>query len=157
MKKSVSMSGETHSTICRNARWFTLYATILLAPFSCGHKNINKSADSNDGLPPGTYKGVFTRSSPLAKYASSNVTLTFMENKFSGESDQKNYPAICNGTFKVIGSEIEFTNECIWTADFDWTYILKDKFKLRRDGDKIEMIKSEDGHTDQYTLTLQKL
>ncbi|MBA4055857.1 MAG: hypothetical protein C0490_14170 [Marivirga sp.] len=154
MKKSISGNIEIDSGICRNIVSITLYMAIFLCmSFSCGQKNMNKT----EGFPQGRYKGVFTRSSPLAKYASSHVTLTFTENKFSGESDQRNYPAICNGTYRVTGSEIEFTNECMWTADFDWTYILKDKFYLRIDGDKMELTKSEGDHTDQYTLTREKL
>lgn len=127
---------------------FTLSLFIL---YSCGLKTGNKTVN----LLQGTYKGQFIRSSPLARYAPSNVTLTFTGNKFYGESDKTNYPAICSGTFKLTGNEIVFTNECIWTADFDWTYILKDKFTIHIDGDKLEMTKSIGDNTDHYALTLQ--
>jgi hypothetical protein len=119
--------------------------------FSCGYKASHTMAK----LPQGTYKGQFIRSSPLARYAPSEVTITFSENKFSGQSDKVNYPAIGSGAFRVVGNEIEFVNENMWTADFDWTYILKEKFKMIFDGKRLEMIKSSDDHTDQYTLILQ--
>ncbi|HTJ48037.1 MAG TPA: hypothetical protein VL443_01190 [Cyclobacteriaceae bacterium] len=126
--------------------------TILLFTFfSCGYKAAHTIAK----LPQGTYKGQFTRSSPLARYAPSEVTITLTGNKFSGQSDKANYPAIGNGTYEVTGNEIEFVNESLWTADFDWTYILKEKFKISFDGKKLEMIKPSDDHTDQYTLILQ--
>lgn len=126
--------------------------TILLFTFfSCGYK----ASHTMTKLPQGTYKGQFTRSSPLARYAPSEVTITFSENKFSGQSGKVNYPAIGSGTFKVVGNEIEFVNENMWIADFDWTYILKEKFKMSFDGKKLEMIKSSDDHTDQYSLILQ--
>lgn len=144
--KQMNISLHTYAFILFSAIFSDLF-------YSCSPRNINNT----EVLLQGTYKGVFTRSSPLARYAPSNVTITFTDNKFTGDSDKPNYPAICNGTFKVTGSEVEFLNECMWTADFDWSYILKDKFTLRTDGDKMELIKTVGDNTDHYTLTLQKL
>ena len=106
-------------------------------------------------IPEGTYKGHFIRSSPLAKYASSNVTITIKGNTFYGESDKLNYPAICRGTFKVMGNTIELENECLWTADFDWSYILKGEFEFTMTDGKLEMKRSHDDNTDHYSLQLQ--
>lgn len=153
MKKNFCEDGKPQGTSLDTWKFILCFAILFGTFFSCTQKSINHK----EGLPQGIYKGKFTRSSPLAKYASSNVTLTFTENKFSGDSDQQNYPAICNGTFKVTGSEVEFVNECMWTADFDWSYILKDKFTIRFDGDILELTKSVGDNTDQYTLELQKL
>ena len=66
-----------------------------------------------------------------------------------------NYPSICNGTFKVSGNSIEFINECMWTADFDWSYILKEKYEFSLIGNRLEMTKTSGDNTDHYTLTLQ--
>lgn len=123
----------------------------VLMLFSCSHKKVNKTY----GIPAGTYSGQFIRSSPLARYAPSNVTITFVGNSFSGVSDKINYPAICNGTFNISGKTIEFENECIWTADFDWSYILKEKFEFNMVGGKLEMTKVSGVNTDHYTLVLQ--
>lgn len=124
---------------------------IGLILFSCSYKN----APATSAIPEGTYKGHFTRSSPLARYAPSNVTLTIKGNSFSGESDKVNYPAICNGTFTVNGKTIEFENACMWTADFDWSNILKGKFEFNWIEGKLEMTKVSGDNTDHYTLTLQ--
>lgn len=126
--------------------------TLLLSPLlSCDENNTDEIVD----LPIGNYKGQFIRSSPHTKYDPSNVTLTFTADRFFGESDKIKYPAICNGTYKLTGREIEFTNDCPWTAEFDWTYILNGKFELSVDGDELVMTKYFGGHTDLYKLTLQ--
>ena len=118
---------------------------------SCENNDINK----NTVIPIGTYKGQFVRSSPYSKYSPSNVTLTFTADRFSGESDRINYPAICNGTYKIVGQEIEFTNDCAWTAEFDWSYILSGEFQLKSDSIQLEMTKYSNGQTDYYKLVLQ--
>jgi len=131
-------------------RKWTLYL-ILLTFGSCQENDVNKTR----ALLQGTYTGQFIRSSPNAKYAPSSVTLTFTVGRFSGESDKIKYPAICHGTYKLRGQNIEFQNECPWTAEFDPSYILSGEFRLYVDGDKLEMIKYRDSHTDYYKLTLQ--
>ncbi len=132
-----------------NAKIFLI--AMLLAFVSCEYKNTNKT----NTAPQGTYKGQFIRSSPLARYAPSDVTITFAGNTFTGESEKPNYPAIGKGTFKVNGQDIVFTNDVMWTAEFDWSYILKDKWELNMIGDKLEMTKKVGDTTDHYSLTLQ--
>lgn len=129
-----------------------ILSTFLITVFiSCEYNDITKNTE----FPLSTYKGQFVRSNPYAKYAPSNVTLTFTADRFSGESDMIKYPAICNGTYKIIGQEIEFANDCAWTAEFDWSYILKGKFKLKVDSTQLEMTKYSNGQTDYYKLRLQ--
>jgi|JI9StandDraft_2_1071091.scaffolds.fasta_scaffold191407_2 hypothetical protein len=118
---------------------------------SCENNDLNVKSD----LTPGTYKGHFIRSSPSAKYAPSNITLTFTADSFAGESSVVKYPAICNGTYKITGQEIEFFNNCPWTAEFDWSLILSGKFKLNVDGGQLEMTRHSNGQTDYYKLKLQ--
>ena len=103
-----------------------LATLIIVVISSCISRSTNKTSIAQQGV----FKGQFVRSSPLARYAPSNVTITFDVDAFSGESDQVNYPAICHGTFQINGKEIEFKNDCMVTADFDWSYILKDKFEF---------------------------
>jgi hypothetical protein len=103
----------------------------------------------------GTYKGQFIRTNPQIKYAPANVTITLTENRFFGESDRDKYPAICNGIYTVRGREIEFSNECVWTANFDWTYILSGTFTFNTVGDQLEMIKYLGNDAYIYKLTLQ--
>ncbi|MFT6868125.1 MAG: hypothetical protein ACJA08_002975 [Cyclobacteriaceae bacterium] len=100
----------------------------------------------------GTYEGVFGRSSPGAKYASSQVTLTFANGEFNGDSEIEKYPAICNGTYNIEGNSVEFSNFCIWTAEFDWSYILAGEFEIKVASNVIELIQTNGGTTDRYQL-----
>ena len=72
-----------------------------------------------------------------------------------GIGGPKKYPAICNGTYKVTGQEIEFTNDCAWTSEFDWSYILSGKFRFTVDSTQLEMTKYSNGQTDYYKMILQ--
>ena len=104
----------------------------------------------------GTYTGTFGRSGPNARYVSSNVEITFDNQKFEGTSDREKYPAICKGTYKIIGSEIEFVDSCFWTSEFDWTFILAGKFELSWNGEEIIITRSyEGGVVDVYRLKRQ--
>lgn len=129
---------------------------ILLIVFSCLlYSCENNDVIRNTDLTPGVYKGHFIRSNPYAKFAPSKVTLIFTPNAYTGESDVTNYPAICNGTYKITGQEIEFFNSCIWTGEFDQSLILKGKFELRVDGSQLEMTRRSNGQTYYYKLELQ--
>lgn len=125
-------------------------ALLLLLFFSCGSKLMKNTTT----FPEGTYKGQFIRSSPLARYAPANITLTFKGNKFSGTSDRSNYPAICEGTFEVKDKYIEFKNDCSFTADFDWSYILKGSFEFTWQEGTLEMTRKTGDTTDHYSVVL---
>ncbi len=124
---------------------------LLFLSFAC-------DGDDNQITGPidGTYVGTFGRSSPHARYESSEVTLVLQGNTFTGSSSKPQYPAICEGTYSVTGQDIEFVNQCVWTADFDWTYILSGTFRITQDGDELLLIKSyDDSVSDTYRLKKQ--
>ena len=117
------------------------------------------SCDQKETVTPelvdGTYVGIFGRSSPNAKYASAKVTLTLNNGAFTGSSDITNYPAICSGTFKILGETVEFSNNCMFTANFDWTYILNGSFNLKIEENKIYLTRSYGEVHDRYELEKQ--
>ena len=119
------------------------------------------SCDKGDiklvGSLEGTYKGIFFRSSPEVKYQTSNVILVFDAHKFEGSGNITKYPAICHGTYTLIGQEIEFTNLCPWTAEFDWSLILSGKFKIEINGDELVMTRSFGNIVDTYKIQKQQL
>ena len=91
-------------------------------------------------LADGTYTGVFYRSSPTTKWAGSSVVITFDDGTFNGGSDSVKYPAICEGTYKKVGlSSVEFASSCVWTADFDWSFILSGRYKIDYVDDELVM------------------
>ena len=101
----------------------------------------------------GSYSGIFYRADPGSDYDTASVTLVFEGNSYTGSGGQGYYPAICHGKFALSGEEIEFTNECFWTANFDWSYILSGKFRIVSEGGKIIMTapRGDSGH-DVYVL-----
>ena len=115
----------------------------------------NHDVDKNTAIPNGTYQGQYTRTGPLIKFSPSNVTVIFESGSFSGGSDRMYFPAICHGTYKISGQEIEFADVCVWTANFDPSLILSGKFELKIDGKRLVMSRSSGGQTDRYHLVLQ--
>jgi hypothetical protein len=107
--------------------------------------------------PDGEYTGTFTRSSPNANTITSNITLNISDNKYSGTSDIRNYPAICKGTLDFKGSILTVSPECMFTADFDWTYIFKGDYEVEVDGDVLRLIKRyPNDFADVYNLKRTK-
>jgi len=116
--------------------------------FSCQEQDV---VDAQ--IPEGTYEGVFYRTAPYIRSRPVNVSITFEGNRFSGGSDEMHYPAICNGIFDVNGQYVDFTNQCFFTANFDWTYILGGKYRIRREGEEITLTRTFDGDiTNVYVL-----
>lgn len=112
------------------------------------------TSDFTFPLEEGAYQGVFYRSSPNARWATADVTLTFEDGRFSGSSDSEKYPAICEGTYQVVGSEkVNFENSCAWTADFDWTFILDGEFNISEEDQKLVISREYEGSVvDTYEL-----
>jgi hypothetical protein len=105
----------------------------------------------------GTYVGTFQRQGSLSLGPISNVTITFSADKWSGQSDNSKYPALCNGTYSYKGHSLIFTNECVWTAEFDWSLILSGDFIYSFDGEHLQMAKTiSPGIFDRYNLTRQE-
>jgi hypothetical protein len=99
------------------------------------------------------YMGTFLRGGPLIDMGSSNVTLRFRDGVFEGTSTENNYPAICNGTYSVKGTKINFRNKCIFPANFDWGLILAGDFDYEQRGDSLFIRRGyEGGNYDQYML-----
>lgn len=125
---------------------FTILA--ILALLSC-----EEAQKVTVGPLAGTYEGIFFRTSPGAKYETSDVALVFEEITFEGSGSITKYPAICHGTYGLAGNEISFNNLCVWTAEFDWSYILSGKFTITREGDEIIMTRNYDnGAVDTYRI-----
>ncbi|BFP41705.1 hypothetical protein FGF1_25500 [Flavobacteriaceae bacterium GF1] len=95
----------------------------------------------------GAYTGIFERNGNT-----SNVTLNLNDGMYSGESDTEVFPAICSGNYSISNDSITFTDECFWTADFDWTLILNEEWNYSLNGSTLILTKN---NGDKYTLTKQ--
>jgi hypothetical protein len=105
----------------------------------------------------GTYVGTFQRQGSLSLGPISNVTITFSADTWSGQSNNSKYPALCHGTYSYKGQSLIFTNECIWTAEFDSSLILGGDFSYSFDGDHLQLTKTlSPGRYDRYNLTRQE-
>ena len=103
--------------------------------------------------PNGEYTGTFTRSSPNANSVTYNVTLNISGNKYSGTSDTQYYPAICKGALDFKGSVLTVTPECMFTANFDWTFIFSGDYEVEAEGDNLRLTKRYPyGSADVYNL-----
>ncbi|MDP3442531.1 MAG: hypothetical protein Q8T08_06670 [Ignavibacteria bacterium] len=105
----------------------------------------------------GTYKGSFQRIIAEADPMISEVTITFTANRWNGSSNIAKYPALCGGTYLVEEQSVVFHNDCIWTAEFDWSLILAGNYKIEVNGDKIFLYREyyTDGvviYKDSYDL-----
>lgn len=103
--------------------------------------------DDNTEILDGEYSGIFERNGVI-----SNVELSFDEGIFVGESEMVKYPAICHGSYTTTNNIIEFQNECVWTAEFDWTLILNDEWNYTLNGNTLTLIKL---NGDKYELSKQ--
>ncbi|MEP6951719.1 MAG: hypothetical protein ABI863_20675 [Ginsengibacter sp.] len=121
-------------------------AMIMVLMISCKKNSVPVT------IPHGTYQGTFQRS---VVNETSNVTLKFSSNNFEGQSQYIHYPDICNGVFIISQDTISFQNACVYTADFDWSYILQGKFKISIFEDSVIMTRSNNGpvpYHDTYKL-----
>jgi hypothetical protein len=136
----------------------TLLYLVIFTILSVSCESDQKNA--ND-IPIGIYSGIFQRQLAFGGGEIANVSITFSENSWTGQSDRSNYPALCHGTFSLDKSTICFTTECAWTADFDWSLILGGAYYFTFNGKQLLITKgysgpSIDAWTDKYILTKQE-
>ncbi len=59
------------------------------------------------------------------------------------------YVAVHN---EVKGNNVEFNNECVWTAEFDWTLILSGEFQITSTSTELILERKMGDITDLYKL-----
>lgn len=134
-------------TLMKSSPWFLLSLLLSALLVSCdkGEDPFPKSGE--------TFKGSFTRYESKKDPVSSNVQLRFKNGKFEGGSDQTNFPAICEGTYRLKGEMLNFRNSCMFPANFDWSLILVGDFNYERKADSLIISRSYDwGGSDVYRL-----
>ena len=110
----------------------------------------------------GTYSGTFQRQIAFGGGGDIvNVTITFSSDNWTGQGERDKYPALCHGKYNLDGQKIVFTNECVWTAEFDWSLILGGDYDFTVEGKLLTIIRdyrgpSADTCVDKYVLTRQE-
>ena len=134
-----------------------LFAILIVIVSSSGCEKLKDELTITDG----TYTGTFQRQLAFGGGEIANVSITFSSNTWTGQSDRQKYPALCNGTHTIEDEKIIFTNDCAWTADFDWSLILGGEYDLNLDGDRLEITRdyrgpASDTYIDVYILSKQE-
>jgi hypothetical protein len=119
-----------------------LAAVVAFTFFACD-KTESESSDLY-----GRYIGIFNRTG----MDTAQVSLLFTGNRFEGQSNKQNYPAICRGSFLQDNNSINFTDSCSWTANFDWSLILSGKFNISFMQGTVRIWKTNGVVTDEYLL-----
>lgn len=105
------------------------------------------SDDETQHIIEGEYSGIFERDGNT-----SGVELSLLNGTFSGQSEIIKFPAICSGRYTVTNNVITFSNECPWTAEFDWSLILNGEWNYQYNNDTLIMTNSIG---DKYILEKQ--
>jgi hypothetical protein len=128
---------------------YLFYFLLLVACISCREEEGLKGPL----LPPGSYEGTFRRWSAIGPaQEAAHVHLALNDGLFSGASNKTRYPAICNGKYAVTGIEVQFTNFCVWTADFDWSYTLNGTYEISSEGEEFVLRQQRGNWIDVYRL-----
>jgi hypothetical protein len=134
-------------------RLLFIIVTIILTINGCESKH-----NAPDKIPDGIYTGTFQRQQAFGGGEIVQVTITFTSNTWTGQSSFQKYPALCHGTYKLDNQKITFTNDCIWTAEFDHSLILSGEFEFELINNQLTIIRSylgpsTDTWSDNYSLT----
>jgi hypothetical protein len=113
------------------------------------------ACDKSEDTPPGMgeFSGTFVGTFSRTGMDTAAVTIEFGDNKFSGQSVQSKYPAICRGSFALHENTITFTDSCVWTADFDWTLILNGNYNISFPAENdVRIWRTSGAVTDEYLV-----
>lgn len=79
----------------------------------------------------GTYEGTFTVEYSNGGLSQSNpVTVSFSDNTFASTVGENRFPAGGSGKYELGVNSIIFTDDNIWTADFDWNLVLNGEYSV---------------------------
>ncbi|TVZ26554.1 hypothetical protein JM83_1533 [Gillisia sp. Hel_I_86] len=111
---------------------FLICFGVLIIAFACSKEN-NSELNID-----GKYVGTFERDELIT-----NVQLDLNKNKFSGESDRINFPAIYFGEFSVLNKSLIFDNKRqIITAEFDPNLVLDGSWNYEFQDSKLTLTNS---------------
>lgn len=96
----------------------------------------------------GNYVGYFNRTG----MDTAQVSVNFSGNRFEGQSNKSNYPALCRGSFSFGNNSIDFIDSCTWTANFDWSLILSGHYNITVMPGTVRIWKTQGAITDEFIL-----
>lgn len=104
----------------------------------------------------GKYIGTFQRGTGgivpvILTFTGSTFTGAMSGGLMLGSGIPLGLPRICEGTFALNGSIINFENTCAFTADFDWSLILASDWHIKVSDNRLTLTRDQ----DRYDLIRQ--
>jgi hypothetical protein len=130
---------------------------ILLIFLALAGSGCEKPAKNTENITKGVYYGTFQRNNAGNRGLVSNISISFFDGKWIGESDMQHYPAICHGTYETKGNKLIIANECAWTADFDWSLIFSGEYIYIKNGDSLIITKTLNNSTGNASFDIYKV
>ena len=124
------------------------YLFVLLVWFIIGCKK--EKLAIQDGI----YRGIFTVSYSNG-VQTGPVTVELKSGTYTCSSNSNRIPAGGSGTFRIINNKMSFTDDKMWTADFDWNLILNGEYESTFDGKKL-LLTANRNNVGTYTYELEK-
>jgi hypothetical protein len=122
-------------------------AIVCLSALAILSSSCDKSETASYNL-DGVYVGIFSRTG----MDTARTSISFTGSRFEGQSNITNYPAICYGSYQLDHNEITFTDSCSWTANFDWSLILRGTYNISFSDGLVRIWKTSGAVTDEYLL-----
>ncbi|SNZ00850.1 hypothetical protein [Flagellimonas pacifica] len=130
----------------------TVIFSILVVAFFI---NCSKSENDSPTTLEGEYEGVFTVKYGNDETLSNPVQVSLINGQFSSSTGANRLPAGGNGKYKVQNTTIEFNDENVWTADFDWNLILNGEYNYSLTENKL-IISAHKNDVGFYKYELKK-
>ena len=125
-----------------------IYLLILLVSLIMGCKK--EKLAIQDGI----YRGIFTVSYSNG-VQTGPVTVELKSGTYTCSNNSNGIPAGGSGTFRIGNNKMFFTDDKMWTADFDWNLILNGDYETTFDGKKLSLTASRN-NVGTYTYELEK-
>jgi hypothetical protein len=102
----------------------------------------------------GIYRGIFTVSYSNG-VQTGPVTVELKSGTYTCSSNSNRIPAGGSGTFRMGENKMSFSDDKMWTADFDGNLILKGEYESTFDGKKLSLTANRN-NVGIYTYELEK-
>lgn len=125
-----------------------LFALIL--SFGC------KKSKNVDILMDGNYTGVFVITNSVRSVPETRpIAIKLKEGKFNiaPNANSNLKPSGGKGTYTFKNGIAQFTDEGVWTADFDWGMILNGEYDIRSSGTELTLRRRNKAQTDIHPAT----
>lgn len=102
----------------------------------------------------GIYKGIFTVTYSNGTQTNP-VTVELKNRNYTSSSNANRIPAGGSGTFQINKNKMIFSDDKMWTADFDWNLILNGEYEAVFDGKKLTLSANKN-NVGNYWYELEK-